>query len=136
MSNHILQYAYTNFYKIKQDNMQKFDPNDDTNQIIGFFDLSNHIWYNAWSLYNEFDSKLYIKTVELLKYTIRLEKDNKTLSPFEKIILKYILNNSKIYIYEKTTQLNLILAVIMYLIKPSSWSKYKIGDIYVYVVKM
>ena len=127
--NNYLANAYVNFYKIPEiqyDISEKIKPNY---QVIGLYDKTHKIWYNAWGLYNiEKNYHLYKKSKELLHYALNIERDLKGISPEIKAIIRYILVNSKIYVTERITQLNLVLALIMYMIKPRVWGWIKFGD--------
>lgn len=134
MSNIILKNAYNNFLHLKHEFIERIDPLDESIQIIGFFDIDNKIWYNAWAIYNETNIKQYKKSVDLLKYIINIEKDLQISNTFEKMIIKYIICSSKIYIYEKKTQLHLILALLTYFIHANSWNVIKKDNVLIYVI--
>ncbi len=129
MNNNYLANAYTNFYKIPQLRLEKTEKINPNYQIIGLYDKIQNIWYNAWGLYNpESNYNLYRKSKELLQYALNIERDLKGISPAIKSIIRYILTSSKIYITERKTQLDLILALIMYMIKPKVWGWIKLGS--------
>jgi len=57
-------------------------------------------------------------------------------SNIEKALIKSILVNSKFYVNEKKTQLNVILAIIAYLIKAKSYSIAKEGNNIIYIMEV
>ena len=61
------------------------------------------------------------KSKDLLIYALNLEKDNNSITDTEKMLLRYILVNAKIYITEKRTQLDIIISTIAYLIKAKKY---------------
>lgn len=129
MNNNFLANAYVNFYKIPKKTFDKTGKINPDYQIIGLYDKTQNIWYNAWGLYNLEDNyNLYKKSKELLQYALNLERDLKGISPEIKTIIRYILISSKIYVTERSTQLNLILALIMYMTKPKVWGWINFGN--------
>lgn len=129
MNNNFLANAYINFYKIPKIRFVQSEKSVPNYQVIGLYDKTQNIWYNAWGLYNsEKNYNLYKKSKELLLYALNLERDLKGISPEIKTIIRYILTSSKIYVTERSTQINLILALIMYMIKPKVWGWINFGN--------
>ena len=118
--NNLLYNSYINFISLP-----KSAPIDDNYHIIGIYDKKNKIWYNAWGLYTEYKNQIeynkYKKSKDLLIYALKLEKDNNSITDTEKMLLRYILVNAKIYITEKRTQLDIIISTIAYLIKAKKY---------------
>ena len=111
----------------------------DIYQIIGIYDNRTYIWLNGWALINYEKSleKNLVKTKELLLYILNFEKDMQSIyNKFEKTIIKSILINSKIYVYEKKTQLDIILAIICYLLKAKNIFKQVNNDITIYYAEI
>jgi hypothetical protein len=135
MSNNFLYRAYINFLKIDK---IKIENNDKQKyQIIGIFDSSLKIWYNAWALYvdkNTIDN--YKKSKELLVYALNIESSMPGISIEIKCIIKHILVNSKFYLSERKTQLNLILAVILYLTKAKQYGITRQNNVYIYFIQI
>lgn len=135
MSNNFLYRAYINFLKIDK---IKIENNDKQKyQIIGIFDSSLKIWYNAWALYvdkNTIDN--YKKSKELLVYALNIESSMPGISIEIKCIIKHILINSKFYLSERKTQLNLILAVILYLTKAKQYGITRQNNVYIYFIQI
>jgi hypothetical protein len=135
MSNNFLYNAYINFLKIEK---IKIEHNDKKNyQIIGIFDSSLKIWYNAWALYvdkNTMDN--YKKSKELLAYALNIESSMPGISVEIKCIIRHILVNSKFHLSEKKTQLDLILAIILYLTKARQYGITRQNNIYIYFIQI
>jgi hypothetical protein len=112
---------------------------DDSYHIIGVHDINQKLWFNAWAL-TEFDEnkrKQMIKSKELLNYALNIENDiSSTYNNIEKIIIKTILINSKFYINEKETQLDVILSVICYLTKATDIRYIESNHIFIYYIKI
>lgn len=127
MENNILFSAYINYLKLEQ--ISDGNPS----QFIGAFDKYNKIWYNGWAIYDPNHFQKYAKSRELLQYGINIDKYiHKPLE--EKAIIRSILLNSKFYITEKKTQLDLILAIITYLTKANRIFKIKNGNLFFYCI--
>jgi hypothetical protein len=112
---------------------------DETYHIIGVHDINKKLWFNAWALteFNENKRKQMIKSKELLNYALNIENDiSSTYNNIEKIIIKTILINSKFYINEKETQLDVILSVICYLTKATDIRYIKSSNISIYYIKI
>lgn len=137
MNNNILYNAFINFYKLEKLHPSMTTTQEQNYQIIGVLDTNNKIWYNAWSLYDiDSNLNLYKKSKELLLYALNLQRDVKGLSMVEKIIIRSILVNSKFYILERKTQLYLILAIIMYLVKAKRWGNYQTNNLMWFIVEV
>jgi hypothetical protein len=127
MENNILFTAYINYLKLEQVNDGK------PSQFIGAFDKRNKIWYNGWGIYDPNNFQKYTKSRELLEYGINIDKYiHKSLE--EKAIIRSILLNSKFYITEKKTQLDLILSIITYFTKAKRIYKIKNDDLFFYCI--
>jgi hypothetical protein len=112
---------------------------DETYYIIGVHDKNQNIWFNAWAL-TEFDNdkrKQMTKSKELLNYALNIENDiSSVYNNIEKIIIKTILVNSKFYINEKETQLDVILSIICYLTKATDIRYTQSSQIFIYYIKI
>lgn len=134
MNNSFFYNAYVYFTKLN-----KVDAiNNDTTQIVGYFDEEQSIWYNAWSMSDiDEDSKKYAKSKELLMYGLNINNDMKSISGADRIIIRSMLTNSKFYITERLTQFDIMLATICYLLKATAYliiKKNKVITCYVQVV--
>lgn len=132
----ILKINNINSEENKNNNIVKIK---DIYQIIGIYDNRTYIWLNGWALINYEKSleKNLVKTKELLLYILNFEKDMQSIyNKFEKTIIKSILINSKIYVYEKKTQLDIILAIICYLLKAKNIFKQVNNDITIYYAEI
>jgi hypothetical protein len=105
--------------------------------IIGVYDKEQKIWYNAWSLIgypiNSFD--LYKKSKDLLLYALNIPKDMHGVKDSEKLIIMSILINSKFYITERRTQLDVVLAIITYLTKAKNYYYIPKDDLRFYIIE-
>lgn len=156
MNNNFFYNAYIYFIKLKYNSInvefRNFNLNNNDNndnfytllkneyyQIIGIYDKRTKIWLNAWALIN-YDNNIeqnLNKIKELLKYILNFEKDMKSITnQFEKTLIKSILINPKIYIYEYKTQLDIVLSIICYLLKAKSIFYKLNNDIIVYIIKI
>ncbi len=115
----------------------KFDKDTPKNyQIIGYYDTTLKLWYNGWGLYvNKEVSDWYKKSKELLAYSIDIDK-HQSMTNIEKVIIRYILTNTKLYISEKKTQLYLILAILIYLSKAKRYGYSRENDILTYAIEI
>ena len=118
MNNNYLYIAYMNYIEIYDKSVDSFDKDDDNKklQIIGYYDKKTNIWYNAWSFYDPINFNQYKKSKELLNYAINIDNNLPGVESGIKMIIKYILTNSKIYI-EENIQLEIILSIIVYFLK-------------------
>ena len=134
MSN-ILYNSYIYFMKLK-------DATDDINKMktekvnfIGVYDENQQIWYNGWTICDIEHYDKYKLSKELLIYGLNIERDMGK-SHVEKAIIKSILVNSKFYISNKNLQLNVIVALISYLVKAKSYSIFKVGSLSIYSIEI
>ena len=121
MNNNKLYTIYTNYFDIKLNSTKILNTIEYERHLIGIFDKKLKIWYNAWSInnyyikdnnyknYNNYLSK------ELLKWSI--DDENHIINDVIRNIIKSIICNSKIYITEYKTQLELIIAIFLYFTK-------------------
>jgi hypothetical protein len=123
MSNNLLNTIFINYFNIKKNrhliSSTKNYINDINTHLIGVFDKSINLWYNAWNIHN-FNNAKTNKSKELLKYFIDFDISNINVNSERYInvnIIKSILCNSKIYINEEKTQLDLIIATFLYFTK-------------------
>jgi hypothetical protein len=147
MNNNIFYNAYKYYINLKNDNLEISSNN---RQVIGFFDNKFKIWYNAWSMTTvpeyiieflkkknvELDKDLYRVSNELLKYGLNIHKDLQSVEPDRRYLIKTILINSKFYINEKKTQLDIILAIIAYLIKAKKVYYINDSNVFIYIVEI
>jgi len=121
MNNNKLYTIYTNYLDIKLNSTNISYSIEYERHLIGIFDKKLKIWYNAWSInnynikdknYNNYNNSL---SKELLKYAIDAEIH--TIDDVIRNIIKSIICNSKIYITEYKTQLELIIAIFLYFTK-------------------
>jgi hypothetical protein len=132
MNNNILYTIYTNFFNIKiittTDNIlltsSKYDKH-----LIGIYDSSLNIWYNAWSLHNYNPAEIKLSKT-LLKYLLENENNNKHNNMNDNIIKSFIFN-SKIYILEEI-QLKLIVAIFVFYTKLENYHRKKINNLFFY----
>lgn len=120
MDNNYLYIAYMNYKEVHENTNNSntiVKHNDVKLQIIGHYDQKTNIWYSGWSFYDPNNFEQYKKSKELLNYAINIDKNLPGINDNIKMIIKYILTSSKIYIYDKDLQLELILAVIVYFSK-------------------
>jgi len=127
MSNNILYNAYNNFLQMERKKQffrgKEFTKDHNKYQIIGFYDITLKLWYNAWGLSGTEGYKNFLnKSKQLLMYGIDIEK-NSSLQHIERIIIRYIFTNPKLYICERKTQLYLILAIIIYFTKAKYYGR-------------
>ena len=111
---------------------------DDSYHIIGVHDMNQNLWFNAWALteFNVDKKKQMNKSKELLNYAFNIENDMSSIyNNIEKIIIKTILINSKFYINEKKTQLDVILSTICYLTKAKDIRYILSSQLYIYYIK-
>jgi hypothetical protein len=124
MNNNIIYNAffkYTNLLYINKniesidDDRKKFE--DKNRQILGYYDTKNKLWYNSWAIAStdKIKKNFFKKSKELLIYALDIDT-NLSISEPLRVIIKSILVSSKIIIQEKL-QLDLILAISMYLLK-------------------
>ena len=144
MNNNFFYNAYINLFKIEPLSGNKNILIKNLNfQFIGWFDITNHIWYHGWAIFNtnpKYNIK-YKKSKELLSYILNIEFDNHSISNSEKIIIKSMISNSKIYISDNNQvddniQLDILLAVICYLTKAKKYGYYKANNIYLYCIEI
>ena len=134
MSN-ILYNAYIYFMKLKRSNVTTEIKMEKVN-IIGMFDTTLKIWYNGWAIYDPDHGDKYKLSKDLLIYGLNIERDMFAKSDVEKAMIKSMLVNSKFYINEKKTQLNVILALITYFLKAKSYSVVSMGSIWIYLIEV
>jgi hypothetical protein len=146
MSGNFFYNALLNFYKIEKSKDQNFF--DDLNtQKIGYYDTEKKIWYHAWAIYGLVSTNdPHKKSKELLSYVLNIERDLKGISEVEKMIIKSMISNGKIYVpdqendsdfsQDNNLQINLLLAVICYLIKAKKIASYTNNNIIVYAVQV
>ena len=135
MNNNLLYTIYTNFFNIEKKPYNKFllESKGYNKHLIGIYDISLNIWYNAWTLqnYNYDEIKL---AKGLLNYLLEKDLNNKQNSINDNIIKSLILN-SKIYIFEEL-QLNLIVAIFIFYTKIKIYTINKIDNlVYYYGIK-
>jgi len=111
MNNNLLYTIYTNYLNLEM-KIKSDKTNYNTKNLIGIYDESLHIWYNAWSLDN-FDNKSTKLSKYILKYILDTNNTNSSTNITYSII-KSIICNSKIYITDEQTQIDLIVAIFMY----------------------
>jgi len=128
MDNNYLYIAYINYIDILE-KIESGDPNDIKLQIIGYYDIKTKIWYSGWSFYTTYNFDQYKKSKELLNYAIDIDIHLPSINDKIKMIIKYILTSSKIYIYEEDIQLDLILAIIIYFSKAKKIYKFNTNNI-------
>ncbi len=121
MNNNILYSIYTNFFNIQKNSINLNDPETElykSNKVhlMGIFDRSLKIWYNAWAINNYSNIASANLSKELLIYFIN-HKINTHNNNIIVNIVKSIICSSKIYITEYKTQLHLILAIFLYYTK-------------------
>jgi hypothetical protein len=129
MNNNLLYTIYINFFNIQQ----KFDNNSVSNiykfkHLIGIYDNSLNIWYNAWGL-NNLDTNEIKLSKNLLKYLIDDDNIKKNINDH---IVKSFMFNTKIYITEEKTQLHFILAIFLYYTKIYNYEFKKIDNLIYY----
>lgn len=140
MNNNFFNKAYLNYIRLKRnfDNDSKNNINSLNNvNIIGYYDNNSKIWYNAWAIYaSDNDTILkYSKSKETLKYALNIEKDMTSIDFPQRIIIKSCLINSKYYINE-SIQLDIIIAIIMYLNKATRLNITKLNNIDCYEMEV
>ena len=139
MDNNYLYIAYMNYKEVHEnkDNSKIIVDNDDVKlQIIGYYDQKTNIWYSGWSFYDPNKFEQYKKSKELLNYAINIDKNLPGINDNIKMIIKYILTSSKIYIYDKDIQLELILAVIVYFSKAKKIYNFNTNSIKRYQIEI
>ena len=126
MSGNFFYNAFFNYLKLESISFGQTseDPNM---QVIGYYDNSLKIWYNAWAICDSSGEKMSVhkKSKELVIYGLNLENDLFSVSNAEKMMIKSIICNSKIFIndmtseidYSESLQMQIILSVICYLTK-------------------
>jgi hypothetical protein len=137
MDNTFLQNAYIHFIKLsKLDITTPYNKTDDIH-IIGFFDISQHMWYHAWAMTLSIHKESYYKkSKELLKYALDMDINKNGISVSEIPIIKSMLVNSKFYISEKRTQLDIIIALITYLLKAKRYYIEKDNNFVIYYIEI
>ena len=138
MNNNIFYNAYINFMRLKYKGRIDVNLTLGSNcHIIGIYDKSQNIWYNAWSLtgFPTSSNDLYKKSKDLLLYALNIPKDMHGVKESEKLIIMSILINSKFYISERKTQLDMILAIITYLTKAKNYYYIPKDDLRFYIVE-
>ena len=147
MDNNIFYNAYKYYINLNNDNLEI---SSNKKQVIGFFDNKFKIWYNACSMSTtpeyiiefskkknvELDKDLYRVSNELLKYGLNINKDLQSVEADRRYLIKTILINSKFYINEKKTQLDIILAIIAYLIKAKKVYYINDSNVFIYIVEI
>lgn len=147
MDNNIFYNAYKYYINLNNDSLEISSNN---RQVIGFFDNKYKIWYNAWSMTTlpeviinfsknknvELDKDLYRVSNDLLKYGLNINKDLQSVEADRRYLIKTILTNSKFYINEKKTQLDIILAIIAYLIKAKKVYYINDSNVFIYIVEI
>jgi hypothetical protein len=84
----------------------------------------------------ELDKDLYRVSNELLKYGLNINKDLQSVEADRRYLIKTILINSKFYINEKKTQLDIILAITAYLIKAKKVYYINDSNVFIYIVEI
>ncbi len=146
MSGNFFYNALINFYKIKM-STDKISLDDPSIQKIGYYDIEKKLWYHGWTIYGLASTNdPHKKSKELLSYVLNIERDLKGISEVEKMIIKSMISNGKIYItdednnsdlsQENNLQINILLAVICYLIKAKKITMYNNNNIIVYAVQV
>jgi hypothetical protein len=137
MNNNLLYAIYTNYFyknnsKIINNSIIDKNNNDISVEyhLIGIYDKSLKIWYNAWAL-NNFNSKE-IKISKLLLDHLLNSDIEYNIKKNSLLIIKSIMCNSKIYITEYKTQLELILAIFIYYTRNDFIHNVKSGNLYYY----
>lgn len=119
MNNNLLYTIYTNFFNIHNQmsiNMiNSLSTTEYSDHLIGVFDNSLQIWYNAWGLHNYNNTEIKLSK-DLFKYLLDNDLYNKTNININDSIIKSLIFNSKIYITEQL-QLNLIIAIFLFYTK-------------------
>ena len=121
MSNNILNVIITNYFNIKKNKQiipNIIDTTSNNYHMIGIFDQSLKLWYNAWGLQNYSNLTKIKKSKELLKWFIDFDYsiyENERLLIIN--IVKSIICNQKIYINERKTHLELVIAIFLYYAK-------------------
>jgi len=138
MNNNILYTIYTNFLNIQletyniQNIQQYYESNNKLQKkevhLIGIFDKSLKIWYNSWSLNNYSGIGSTNLAKELLIYFIKSEANINNNIIWN--IIKSIVCNSKIYITENKTQLQLIIAIYLYFTKKDMFRLQKLDNLF------
>ena len=119
MNNNLLYTIYTNFFNIHNEMnntmINSLSVTEYSDHLIGIYDMSLQIWYNAWGLHNYNNHKEIKLSRELFKYLLENDTYNKT-NNINDSIIKSLIFNSKIYIQEKL-QLNLIIGTFLFYTK-------------------
>ena len=136
MNNNYLYIAYINYINLEKKNTS--NTNNEENDIlkysiIGYYDKKTNIWYNAWSIYDNLYYDQYKLSKKLLIYALDIEKNLSNIDSYIKIIIRYILTSSKIYITEQI-QLEIILSIITYFSKAKNIIRREINNIIKYYV--
>lgn len=139
MSNNLLNVIVTNYYIIKKKKQimlnTTIDNTNNNSHLIGIYDKSLKLWYNAWGLHNFNNLNKIIKSKELLKWSIDYDVSS-FIQDSERLmitnILKSIICTSKIYINERKTQLELIIGIFLYFAKFNMYSIEVIDNLVMY----
>ena len=116
--------AYLNYLKLEPSTVADSDDIDNV-QIIGYYDMEKHLWFNAWAIYNGDPTQTYKykRSKDLLAWALNIENDLKGMLATDKTIIKTMICSSKLYItdcFEKpreSIQLEILLSIICYLTK-------------------
>jgi hypothetical protein len=77
----------------------------------------------------------YKKSKDLLLYALNIPRDMHGVKDSEKLIIMSILINSKFYVSERKTQLDIILAIITYLTKSKNYYYIPKDDLRFYIIE-
>jgi hypothetical protein len=136
MNNNYLYVAYLNYINLDKNlNILINVKNNISYQIIGYYDKKTDIWYNGWSIYDDLYNNQYKKSKELLIYALNIEINLSNINNNIKMIIRYILTSSKIYIKEDL-QLEIILSVITYLCKAKKIIYFNTNNISQYYIQI
>ena len=136
MSNNILNVIITNYFNIKKNKQiipNIIDTTSNNYHMIGIFDQSLKLWYNAWGLQNYSNLTKIKKSKELLKWFIDFDYsiyENERLLIIN--IVKSIICNQKIYINERKTQLELVIAIFLYYAKFNMYTIEIVDNLIIY----
>ena len=124
MNNNLFYTIYSIFFninlkrkQINENSLIDLKLKNPTHHLIGVFDIKLKLWYNGWALEGYQNTIQLAKSKELLNYIINYDNNNNNINRNVHIIVKSIVCSSKIYISEKKTQLDLIIAIFLYLSK-------------------
>jgi hypothetical protein len=129
MNNNILYNAFIKYKTFYNDAFLKFKDENMSNKenILGFYDKKNHLWYNGWAIYkNKNNENLFKKSKELLIYALDIDT-NLSINQELRVIIKAMLISPKVIIQEML-QLDLLIAISCYLLNVKYIVKKKIQD--------